>query len=213
MQLYRPSPLQRATTAAGSAWPDRAALNFSQLKQQRAVVHSPATTSASSHGAKWSWGTSHLSQVSTQSSLDAQDQAPEDSRMQDPPLNTPRSRFSNNNNNNNNNNNKALPTYPSIVEDEGRFSNAPRPSKAAPPMQESAEKVMNAAEIFIARQVSISRQQQQQEQQQQQQQQQRRRLLNNIVPKTARQPMQPVLVDVRSGHMGRNSHHVLLEEV
>ncbi|MCJ1391986.1 hypothetical protein MMC18_004853 [Xylographa bjoerkii] len=65
----------------------------------------------------------------------------------------------------------------------------------------------SAAEISIARQISVSRRQQ---------------LLVPIIPKTARQPMQPTLVDVDKhavstentetrGHISRKSQHALLE--
>ena len=57
----------------------------------------------------------------------------------------------------------------------------------------------SAAEISIARQISVSRRQ--------------RQLLVPIVPKTTKQPMQPKLVNVEgvSRHASRKSHHVLVE--
>ena len=65
----------------------------------------------------------------------------------------------------------------------------------------------SAAEISVARQISVSRRQQ---------------LLVPITPKTVRQPMQPILVNVNKhaheaedtegrGHMSRKSQHALLE--
>ena len=57
----------------------------------------------------------------------------------------------------------------------------------------------SAAEISIARQISVSKRQ--------------RQLLVPIVPKTTKQPMQPKLVNVEgvSRHASRKSHHVLVE--
>ena len=55
----------------------------------------------------------------------------------------------------------------------------------------------DAAEISIARQISVSRRQ--------------RHLLVPIVPKTARQPVQPTVVDVREPSPCRKSHHLVLE--
>lgn len=191
-KLYRPSPLQRAATAPGALSPNRATFDLSQTEQQGEItpnLHSPETASARSRGPNWSWGTSQLSRVSSESSLDERDVAPEESTKQVPPMRIPRSKFSD----------KALPTYPPLVDDEGESSNAPRPHKAAPLPRETSEKGRNAAEVLIARQISISAQQQ--------------RLLRSLVTRTARQPMHPVLVDVRNGLLVRNSHHVLLEEV
>lgn len=190
-QRYRPSPLQRAATASGTLSPDRAVFGFSQAELQGDTTTnlcSPETASASPRGPKWSWSTSHLSHVSSESSLDERDLAPRDSLEQVPPTNIPRSTFSD----------KALPMHPDIVDNEDASSNAPRPHIAAPPTRATSDKARNAAEVLIARQVSISAQQ--------------RRLLSNPMPQTARQPMYPVLVDVRNGLVARNSHHVLLEE-
>ena len=190
-QRYRPSPLQRAATAPGTLSPDRTVFGLSQAELQGDTTTnlcSPETVSASPRGPKWSWSTSHLSQESSESSLDERDLAPRDSLEQVPPTSIPRSTFSD----------KALPTHPPIVDHEDASSNVPRPHIAAPPTRVTSEKATNAAEILIARQISISAQQ--------------RRLLGNLMPQTARQPMHPVLVDVRNGLMARNSHHVLLEE-
>lgn len=191
-QLYRPSPLQRAATPPDALSSNGAAPNLTQTDSQvdnSTILHTPETASASSRGQQWSWGTSHLSQVSSDSSLDEHDPAPEDSFKQVPSMNVPRSKF----------NDKAFPAYPPIVDYEGGASNAPGTHEASPPLREISKKATNAAEVLIARQISISAQQ--------------RRLLSNLVPKTARQPMHPVLVDVRNGLMVRNSHHVLLEEI
>ncbi|KAI4136158.1 MAG: hypothetical protein LQ347_000014 [Umbilicaria vellea] len=191
-QLYRPSPLQRAATPPDALSPDEAATNLPQTDSQvdnSTILHSPETASASSRGQQWSWGTSHLSQVSSDSSLDERDPAPEVLFKQIPSMNVPRSKF----------NDQAFPTYLPIIDKEGGSSNAPGTHKASPPLREVSKKATNVAEVLVARQISISAQQ--------------RRLLSNLVPKTARQPMHPVLVDVRNGPMVRNSHHVLLEEI
>ena len=55
-----------------------------------------------------------------------------------------------------------------------------------------------AAEVSIARQISISQRQ--------------RQLLTPVVPKIARQPMQPTMVDVQQGSTSRKSHHLVLED-
>lgn len=77
----------------------------------------------------------------------------------------------------------------------------PHPS-TLPPLPsalENPEKPKSAAEISIARQISISRRQ--------------RELLAPLAPKYARQPMQPMLVDVRGGtSMARKSSHLILED-
>lgn len=79
---------------------------------------------------------------------------------------------------------------------------SPSPSAPAPlppAAQELPEKPKSAAEISIARQISISRRQ--------------RELLAPLAPKYARQPMQPMLVDVRGGTpMARKSSHLILED-
>ena len=59
------------------------------------------------------------------------------------------------------------------------------------------QKLRNATEISIARQISVSRRQ--------------RHLLVPIVPKTARQPVQPTVVDVGEPSPCRKSHHLALE--
>ena len=62
----------------------------------------------------------------------------------------------------------------------------------------SPDNVVNvAAEVSIARQISISRRQ--------------RQLLVPIAPKLARQPRQPTLVDAESTLVARKSHHLTLE--
>lgn len=191
-QLNRSSPLQRAATPPAALSPNGATLDLPQTGLQvgnTTILQSPGTASASSRGKKWSWGTSHFSQVSSDSSLDERDLAPEDLFKQVQPMNVPKSKF----------NDKALPRYPPISDVEGGCSNAPGPHKAAPPLREMSKEATNAADFLIARQISISAQQ--------------RRLISNLVSKTARQPMHPVLVDVRNGLILRNSHHVLLEEI
>lgn len=55
----------------------------------------------------------------------------------------------------------------------------------------------DAAEISIARQISVSRRQ--------------RHLLVPIVPKAARQPMQPTLVDVQEASSACSSHYLILD--
>ena len=80
-------------------------------------------------------------------------------------------------------------------------STAPRPSTLPllPSALETPEKPTSAAEISIARQISISRRQ--------------RELLGPLAPKFARQPMQPMLVDVRGGtSMARKSSHLIVED-
>lgn len=80
-------------------------------------------------------------------------------------------------------------------------STGPRPS-TLPPLSsalDAPEKPRNAAEISIARQISISRRQ--------------RELLAPLAPKYARQPMQPMLVDVRGGtSLARKSSHLVVED-
>ena len=89
-----------------------------------------------------------------------------------------------------------------------QHNDAVAPSKAAKTPAEFAHAVNgnplsssppSAAEISIARQISVSRRQ--------------RQLLVPIIPKTTKQPMQPKLVNVEgvSRHASRKSHHVLVE--
>ena len=74
----------------------------------------------------------------------------------------------------------------------------PNTLTAAPKKPDTPDQaLMDAAEISIARQISVSRSQ--------------RHLLVPIVPKTARQPVQPTVVDVRDPSPCRKSHHVVLE--
>ena len=89
------------------------------------------------------------------------------------------------------------------------FSPPPPPSgsrigaaaSALPPLPmalKSPEEIKNAAEISIARQISISCRQ--------------RELFAPLAPKFARHPMQPILVDISSGApVVRRSHHTALE--
>lgn len=80
-------------------------------------------------------------------------------------------------------------------------STDPRPFTLppVPSAQETPEKPTSATEISIARQISISRRQ--------------RELLGPLAPKFARQPMQPMLVDVRGGTpMARKSSHLIVED-
>lgn len=68
-----------------------------------------------------------------------------------------------------------------------------------PILLQSPEELKNAAEISIARQIAISHRQ--------------RELLAPLAPKFARQPMQPILVDVEGGApVTRKSHHLVLEQ-
>lgn len=80
-------------------------------------------------------------------------------------------------------------------------STGPRPS-TLPPLPsalETPENLTSGSEISIARQISISRRQ--------------RELLGPLAPKFARQPMQPMLVDVRGGTpMARKSSHLIVED-
>lgn len=71
-------------------------------------------------------------------------------------------------------------------------------SPPLPSLPESLNDLRSATEISIARQISISRRQ--------------RELLAPLAPKYARQPMQPVLVDINAGRpVARESHHLVLE--
>ena len=106
------------------------------------------------------------------------------------------------------------PTHASPPNTEGNVTSPPHhnaaiaPSKTAKTQAEFAHAVNgnpltssppSAAEISIARQISVSRRQ--------------RQLLVPIIPKTTKQPMQPKLVNVEcvSRHASRKSHHVLVE--
>lgn len=60
------------------------------------------------------------------------------------------------------------------------------------------DSIGTAAEVSVARQISISRRQ--------------RQLLVPIVPKTARQPMQPRINEQSTAEESRKSHHVTLED-
>lgn len=64
--------------------------------------------------------------------------------------------------------------------------------------QEGNSPIDPAAEVSIARQISISRRQ--------------RQLLVPIVPKTARQPMQPRINEQNTTEDSRKSHHLTLED-
>lgn len=64
--------------------------------------------------------------------------------------------------------------------------------------QEGNSPVDPAAEVSVARQISISRRQ--------------RQLLVPIVPKTARQPMQPRINEQNTTEESRKSHHLTLED-
>lgn len=69
---------------------------------------------------------------------------------------------------------------------------------ASPESNQGEDSVGTAAEVSVARQISISRRQ--------------RQLLVPIVPKTARQPMQPRINEQSTAEESRKSHHLTLED-
>ena len=73
-----------------------------------------------------------------------------------------------------------------------------RDSPQQPCRQERNSPIDPAAEVSVARQISISRRQ--------------RQLLVPIVPKTARQPMQPRINEQNTTEESRKSHHLTLED-
>ena len=212
LSLVKPSPLHRSATAPGALSPARAAFESSTNvsrgpRQPTATIRSPAQlseTPASAHGPKWS---SDLSASTEPSPIDDSDY---DHALAGKLL--PISKFSSSARANSpfrpvdsstNNTNK-----PQLSR---KFSGARQLDKTthnartiANPLSSSPP---SAAEISIARQISVSRRQQ---------------LLVPITPQISRQPMQATLVDVNKaaespentdgrGHVSRKSQYALLE--
>ena len=191
------SPLSRSVTAPGAISPGRAEKELADSQEQNHVVvilHSPAPTPSigpskiSRRGNSCS-DTSHRSQSSTDASFVEAPESPlEVSRpivkKEDLPLRKSSMR---------------APRKPLETADAATLPSVPLNTPAATPNKPDApdQTLRDAAEISIARQISVSRGQ--------------RHLLVPIVPKTARQPVQPTVVDVREASPCRKSHHLVLE--
>ncbi|MCJ1430985.1 hypothetical protein MMC27_000335 [Xylographa pallens] len=212
LSLIRPSPLHRSATAPGALSPARTAFESSTRISKgstlpSATIRSPTQSSetpVSAHGPKWS------SDLSASTDASPIDDSEHDHALAGKLL--PISKFST----------SARADSPFRPVDtltkntnksqlSRKFSGARQLDKTthnartiANPLSSSPP---SAAEISIARQISVSRRQQ---------------LLVPITPKIARQPMQATLVDVnkhaestektdRRGHVSRKSQHALLE--
>ncbi len=176
------SPLSRSMTAPGAI--------SQEQNQVIVIVHGPARASStapsrsSQRGNSYS-DTSHRSQSSTDASFVEAPESPiEASRL---PLKA-----------------EDLPLRKSSMRAPHKPDPAPLPSvptntpKSTPTKPNAPDqKPKDDAEISIARQISVSKRQ--------------RHLLVPIVPKTARQPMQPTVIDVREPSPCRKSHHVVVE--
>ncbi|MCJ1281343.1 hypothetical protein MMC26_000662 [Xylographa opegraphella] len=212
LSLVNPPSLHRSATAPGALSPARAAFESSTNTsrgptQPTATIRSPAQssdTATSAHGPQWS---SDLSASTDPSPIDDSDN---DHALAGKLL--PISKFSASAradspfrpvNTSTNNTHKSHPSrkfngarqLDKPTHNAGTIAN---PLSSSPP---------SAAEISIARQISVSRRQQ---------------LLVPITPKIARQPKQATLVDVNKhvkstentdgrGHVSRKSQHALLE--
>lgn len=191
------SPLSRSMTAPGAMSPGRAKKERSDSQEQNhviVIVHSPARASSirpskgSRRGNSYT-GASHRSQSSTEASFVEAPESPiEVSRSPLKKEDLPLRKSS-----------MKAPQKPPDTTDA-----ASRPMKAAQTQNITATNpdgpdlpLRDAAEISVARQISVSRRQ--------------RHLLVPIVPKTARQPVQPTVVDVREFSPCRKSHHLVLE--
>ncbi|MCJ1472673.1 hypothetical protein MMC13_001322 [Lambiella insularis] len=214
LSFMKASPLHRSATAPDSLSPARAAFETSKSSMRDrshplAIVHSPTRSSdtpISAHNPKWS---SDMSASTDASPIDDSDP---DYSLAGKII--PISKFSS----------SARSDSPfRYVEPIVESSRPPRSHKSSSTRSENPTPSTNsrhvanplssappsAAEISIARQISVSRRQQ---------------LLVPIKPRTVRQPMQPTLVDVSKhrtadgsgdgraiGHVSRKSEHALLE--
>lgn len=189
------SPLSRSMIAPGAISPGRAKKELSEPQEQNhviVIVHSPARASSTapskdSHRGNPSSDTSHRSQSSTDASFVEALESPilrPPLKKEDLPLRKSSMR---------------APHKPPNTADAAPLPPAPTNMPASTPTKPNAtnQKLRAAAEISIARQISVSRRQ--------------RHLLVPIVPKTATQPMQPTVVDVREPSPCRKSHHLVLE--
>ena len=191
------SPLSRSVTAPGAISPGRAKKELAEsLEQDHAIVilHSPARTPSTGPSKSYDRGksysdTSHRSQSSTDASFV---EAPES------PIEIPRPPLKK----------EDLPLRKSSMRELRKplgIASAATPPLAPPNTptvilkkpEAQDQTPRDAAEISIARQISVSRGQ--------------RHLLVPIVPKTARQPVQPTVVNVREPSPCRKSHHLVLE--
>ncbi len=175
--LPKPSPLGRSTTAPNTlAPPNRPQIHKSKSEDREQVlfvVHSPAEVPST------------LDPPSRRHSLDAPSFS--DSKLETGSLNltsqVSQGIFSD----------YAFPARKSSMK---RLPQPPKDSVfSSHPRDDS---VGTAAEVSIARQISISRRQ--------------RQLLVPVAPKLARQPRQPTLVDGISTPAARKSHHLTLED-
>lgn len=189
------SPLSRSVTGLGAISPGRAKKELSEPQEQNHVIvilHSPARTSStaplkSSHRGNPSSDTSHRSQSSTDASFVEAPESPilrSPMKKEDLPLRKSSMR---------------APQKPPNTAEPAPLLSVPTNTSASTPTEPDApdQKLRAAAEISIARQISVSRRQ--------------RHLLVPIVPKTARQSMQPTVVDMREPSPCRKSHHLVLE--
>ncbi|MCJ1382502.1 hypothetical protein MMC17_005615 [Xylographa soralifera] len=212
LSLVKPSPLHRSATAPGALSPARAAFESSTSiskgpTQIPATIRSPAQspeTPASAHGPKWS---SDISASTDASPIDDSDHDHalagkllpiskfSSSARADSPFRPPDTSTKNTNKSQLSRKFSGARQLDKTTHNARTIAN---PLSSSPP---------SAAEISIARQISVSRRQQ---------------LLVPITPKTARQPMQATLVDVNKhaesaentdgrGHISRKSQHALLE--
>ena len=191
------SPLSRCATAPGAITQQNSMKEFSESPEQAhvfMVVHSPApepstTASKSLRRGNSSSGTSHRSQSPTDFAFVEALESPIEASplpLKQKDLPTRKSSI------------RALQKPTEVVDAASLppvMNNTPASTLAELDVQEN--KPRDAAEISIARQISVSRRQ--------------RHLLVPIVPKTARQPMQPTVVDAKEPSLCSKSHHRVLE--
>ncbi|KAL8705157.1 MAG: hypothetical protein Q9201_001724 [Fulgogasparrea decipioides] len=169
------SPLHRSATSPAALSPSKAKFDFFQTAEQQdqviLIVHTPSEPSESRRQSRNEDLIYHPTWQDTTSS--------------DNKRTLPKGKDSG-----------VLGRDPSPSPLNGRNNSPQGPPDTRKPSDDPGRK---AAEVSIARQISISRQQSQ--------------LLVPRVPKVAPQPVQPKIIDVQQGGMARKSHHLVLEDV
>lgn len=151
--------------------------------------HSPSNipqgrkpSSVASHSQNSSFGTSYRSNNTSQNSFSNSPQYPSENHPHTPTNRSKEDFFK-----------TSFPARKSSLRN-------PRPKPHNPRYgnDKATDSLTSAAEVSIARQISISRRQKQ--------------LLIPIVPKTSRQPLKPQVINMQTAPELRQSHHLLMEE-
>lgn len=170
---HEKSPLHRSATTPAAVSPSKAKFDFFHTTEQQdqvfLIVHTPSEPSESRRH-------SRNEDLYPQNLTPSEDKSTTTARRS-PSLNSSRPTINSRNNN----------------------SNPQRSPDDAAQSSPSADPLRKAAEISIARQISMSRQQ--------------RHMMTPVVPKVAPQPLQPKIIDVHHGSStARKSHHLVLED-